>query len=201
MIYNDLILHADVWNKLNSYLAKDKLPNAFLFHGNDGSGKEAHAIEFAALINCSNTNNNQICNICESCKRMKILQHGNLKIIHPMPRGKIKKTSDSPFDLLSKSEIENYKDQILLKSKNPYYKIRLEKSNSILINSIRSIKKELILSPIENGKNIVLIFEAEKLCYPNNISANALLKTLEEPPENTLFILITANISQIIDLD
>jgi DNA polymerase-3 subunit delta' len=85
------------------------------------------------------------------------------------------------------------------KAIDPYYNIEVPKSNSILINSIRSLKKELTLSKIEKGWNIILILEAEKLCYPNNVAANALLKILEEPPEKTLFILITSNHSKIID--
>ena len=44
-----------------------------------------------------------------------------------------------------------------------------------------------------------MILDAEKLCYPNNVSANSLLKILEEPPEKTLFILITSNYSKIIN--
>ena len=70
-----------------------------------------------------------------------------------MPASKTSKTSDSPLKSLSKSELEDYNNQLLLKSQNPYYKIKLPKSNSILINSIRSLKKELLLrthtSPVQ----------------------------------------------------
>ena len=200
MIYNNLIMQPKIWAKLNNYLKKGKLPNAFLFYRDSGAGKEAHAIELAALINCLNMKNFKSCGECGSCKKMKILQHGNLKIIHPMPRGKKNISSDSsPFDSLSKSDMEDYKKNVFLKSQNPYHKIKLAKSNSILINSIRSLKKDLFLTPIEQGWNIVLILDAEKLCYPNNVSANSLLKILEEPPEKTLFILITSNYSKIIN--
>ena len=199
MIYDNLIIHPKIWEKLTDYFTKDKLPHAFLLYGNNGIGKEAHAIEFASLINCTKKTQLDSCGKCSSCKKMKILQHGNLKLIHPMPRGKTGKTMDSPFKSLSKSELENYNNQLLLKSQNPYYKIKLPQSNAILINSIRSLKKELLLSSIEEGWNIILILEAEKLCYPNNVSANSLLKILEEPPEKTLFILITNSYSKIID--
>ena len=52
MIYENLIIQTEVWKKLKSYHVKEKIPNAFLFHGEDGSGKEGHAIELASLINC-----------------------------------------------------------------------------------------------------------------------------------------------------
>ena len=198
MIYQNLIIQSSVWNKLNNYLNKKKLPNALLFHGNNGLGKEGHALEFSALINCIQPANGQSCGRCDSCQKMKTLQHGNLKLIPPLPAAK-NKSSTSPLENLTKSEVESYQDMLSSKAIDPYYNIEVPKSNSILINSIRSLKKELTLSKIEKGWNIILILEAEKLCYPNNVAANALLKILEEPPEKTLFILITSNYSKIID--
>ena len=44
-----------------------------------------------------------------------------------------------------------------------------------------------------------MILNAEKLCYPNTESANALLKILEEPPDKTLFILVTSKINMLLD--
>jgi len=199
MIYNQLIIQPKIWGNLTDYFNKNKLPHALLLYGNEGVGKEAHAIEFASFINCTAKHELESCGMCNSCRKMKILQHGNLKLIHPMPRKKTMKNFDSPLKSFSKSELEDYNNQLISKGKNPYYKINLLKSNSILINSIRSLKKDLTLSSIEKGWNIILIMEAEKLCYPNNISANSLLKILEEPPKKTLFILTTSNYSKIID--
>jgi len=199
MIYKNANINQKIWERLNDYLIKDKLPNALLFHGYDGVGKEACAIEFATIINCNNKMAHASCGECISCVKMKKMQHGNIKLIHPMPRLKSKTSSGSPLENLSKTEIENYTEQLILKSNNPYYKINLPNSNSILINSIRYLKKELQLSSIEKGWNIVLILDADRLSYPSNVSANALLKILEEPPEKTLFILTTSNYSKIID--
>tara|TARA_B100000530_G_scaffold336413_1_gene291028 strand:+ start:381 stop:1601 length:1221 start_codon:yes stop_codon:yes gene_type:complete len=198
MIYSNLIIQPNAWNKLNNYFHNKKLPNALLFYGNNGLGKEGHAIEFAALINCLQPENKKSCGKCMSCQKIKTFQHGNVKLIHPLPTGK-QNSAKSPLENLTKSELENYQDMLSLKSTNPYYKIEVPKSNSILINSIRSLKKDLSLSKIEKGWNIIIILEAEKLCYPSNVAANALLKILEEPPEKTLFILITSNYSKIID--
>ena len=51
----------------------------------------------------------------------------------------------------------------------------------------------------DSKTKLYLIFDAEKLCYPNQEAANALLKILEEPNKNHLFILVTSNINKIID--
>ena len=55
------------------------------------------------------------------------------------------------------------------------------------------------MSTIDKGWTVVLIFKAEKLCVPQPTGANALLKVLEEPPEKTIFILVTSEISMIMD--
>jgi len=53
-------------------------------------------------------------------------------------------------------------------------------------------------APVEGARKVLLIFEAEKLCLPPAIAANALLKTLEEPPPSTVVILVTANADELI---
>ena len=52
MIYSNLILNNEIRDKINSFYLNNRLPNAFIFHGIEGIGKEAHAIEFFAFINC-----------------------------------------------------------------------------------------------------------------------------------------------------
>ena len=52
MIFDKLILNHNVWDKLSSAVNNNKVPNAFIFSGIDGTGKEAHAIEFSAFLNC-----------------------------------------------------------------------------------------------------------------------------------------------------
>ena len=50
MIYKNLIKNKKVWSQLNTMVENNKLPHALLFHGPEGCGKEAHAIELAALL-------------------------------------------------------------------------------------------------------------------------------------------------------
>ena len=57
MIYNNLILNNNIFNQLIKIIESNTIPNAFLFYGNDGIGKVAHAIEFSALLNCQRIEN------------------------------------------------------------------------------------------------------------------------------------------------
>ncbi len=67
--------------------------------------------------------------------------------------------------------------------------------NFIKIDQIREVVKKCSLSPFESEKRIIIIDSAEKM---NRESANSLLKTLEEPPEDVIFFLITSKLSGII---
>ena len=188
MIYDNLILNEKIWSQLKMMVHNNKLPHALLFHGPDGVGKEAHAIELAALLN---NNRDQVTQI-------KKFQHPNINLILPMPREKSIKKQSSAIDCLSDKSLEELIRMKQIKMQNPYEKVQFNKATNILINSIRDIKKNLHFNAI-TGSRVYLIFDAEKLCYPKLESGNALLKILEEPPSNTFFILITSNKEKIID--
>ena len=85
MIYSDLILNEEVFLGLKNAWQTNRLPHALIFHGQSGIGKEAHAIEFSALINCSSVVGNRACGNCSNCIRIKSFQHGNVKLVVPMP--------------------------------------------------------------------------------------------------------------------
>ena len=200
MIYNDLIINKDTFKTLTNFHKSNRIQNAYIFHGNNGIGKEAHALEFFALINCSNVlNDGSACRECSSCKKTVSMQHELLSITLPFPKSKNINKNDSSLKALNDKDLESLTAQLKIKGTNPYYKINLEKANTILINSIKDIKKNISLSVPSNSYRLNLILNAEKLCYPNQESANALLKILEEPTNNNFFILITSDISKIID--
>ena len=179
MIYSDLILNKYTFDKLISFHNKDHLPNAFIFHGNEGVGKEAHALEFFAFINCEKNNRRYACGQCKSCNKVKKIQHELLNIIVPLPKTKSLSKNDDPLNALSTKEQTELINQFSEKGKNPYYKIALDKANTIIINSIKNINNISSLSIPEGQIKLHLIFEAEKMCYPKQESANALLKMLE----------------------
>ena len=200
MIYNDLLINKDKLDQLIHFFKNDRIQNAYIFHGNNGIGKEAHAIEFFALINCVDLlKNNTACGHCISCKKISSMQHELLSITLPFPKSKNINKNDSSLKALNEKDLESLTTQLKIKGTNPYYKINLDRANTIIINSIKDIKKKISLSIPKDSYRLHLILNAEKLCYPNQESANALLKILEEPTENNFFILITNDISKIID--
>jgi len=176
------------------------MSHALLFHGFEGVGKEAHAIELCALLNCRNLINNSSCGNCTSCKKIKTFQHENIKLIVPLPRGKITSPADSTIKAFKNEKmLTDYQAMTKNKGTDPYYKIKIKGANTILINSVREIKQDISLSISQNEWKFILIFEAEKLCFPNSTAGHALLKLLEEPPERTIIILVTSNSEMLLD--
>ena len=192
MIYDNLILNDKIWFEIEKMVENNKLPHALLFHGPNGSGKEAHALELAALLNNYNNNNNN--------NKVKInkFQHPNINLIIPMPREKNINKRSNALDCLSEKSFEHLIEMKKKKMQSPYQNVQFDKASSILINSVRDIKKNLHLS-VDQGSVVHIIFEAEKLCLPKTEPGNALLKILEEPPSNTFFILVASNKDKLLD--
>lgn len=191
MIYPDLVLQQSPWERLLAAHRAQRLAHAHLFYGPAGSGKEGHAIELAAALNCHNLGQDGACGKCPSCRKMVTLQHPDLQIIVPLPRRNAIKKDDPPLKALKPADIEDLTNQLAAKGADPYQKIALDGAQSILINSIRELRRLVALKPVEGGTRIILIFDADKLAGNNVAAANALLKLLEEPPPATVLVLVT----------
>ncbi|NCQ16766.1 MAG: hypothetical protein COZ80_10650 [Ignavibacteria bacterium CG_4_8_14_3_um_filter_37_9] len=168
-----------VKNSLYLLLHNKKLPHGVILFGDEGLGKDAVALMLANLLSgfSSGTPN--------------FTENINIKFITAFPRGKNETDSDGPFDKIPASEFEKIRTELRKKGLNPYYKIEIPNANDIKINSIREIQKYLSLTPNSSQTRVVIISNADLM---NETSQNALLKNLEEPPDNTFFILTTNNI-------
>lgn len=191
MIYSDLILHTNQWRRLVAAFSQGRLAHAYLFYGPAGSGKEAHAVELAALVNCREPGKEGACGQCPSCRKVQVLQHPNIQLVVPLPRRNDITKNDPPLKALKPADLDDLTGQIASKAQDPYFKIRLKGAQTILINSVRELRRTAYLKPGEPGWRTILIFEAEKLCTGQGAAANALLKLLEEPPAWTVFVLVT----------
>jgi DNA polymerase III subunit delta' len=175
---------------LNNFLQSKSIPHAFLFTGIDGVGKDNTAIQFAkALATNENSKESE-----KAVRLIEQLQEPYVKLIFPLPRGKNETDTSSPTEKLTQDEIELVREQIDIKSGNPFHKISIPKANLIKINSIRDIKKFLSMDYDEIGYRFVIISDAHLM---NEESQNALLKSLEEPPDKVIFILTTPYVSKL----
>lgn len=158
----------EAWNSLNGLRAH--LPNALLIKGAAGIGKLDMALNFAQSLLCeAPTNEGLPCCQCNSCHWFEQDAHPDFRLIQP--------------DALSITEEGSEKEG----GKKP--------SREISVDQIRALASFANLSAHRGGYRIVLIHPAESM---NHNSANAVLKTLEEPTEKLLFILVTHKPQQLL---
>jgi len=194
MTLDILSVQARVWERLSQIRISKQVGGAYLFSGPVGCGKESLAIRFAQLLNCE-TFSEKPCDTCPSCQRFRQLQHEKLKLIFPLPTVRKKKVDGSgTSSTIGKGDMELVTEAIAKKAEDHFHKIKIPKSTRILIQSIRELRKTLYLKSEPSGRKIVLIFDAHLLSVGIGEAANALLKILEEPPENTTLILVTDHV-------
>ncbi|MCK5742584.1 MAG: DNA polymerase III subunit [Chlorobi bacterium] len=186
------------WNKitgqhrikeiLSKAIDEGKIAHAYILTGDEGVGKDALALEFAKVLNCSSPRRVdgiiEACGECADCAQAEKLQHPNINMIFALPTGK----SNSGKEL-NNEQIAEVREQIELKAADNYYKLAVPKASSVRISTIRDIKKKLSLSNSFRGRHCVLLFDADMMTTE---SANAFLKTLEEPHDNVTLILTTS---------
>ena len=189
MSWHRIIGQQRVKEILVSALRSGRLPHAYAFVGLDGVGKDGAALELAKLLHCE-VGGEEACDKCPSCVRLNLLQHPDLRFVVALPVGKGEKADDPPLEKLSQMDIEAIREQFRLKADDPYHRIVIPKASIIKINSIRDIRRESSLSTSGRGKRVIIISRADEM---GDAAANTLLKTLEEPGENTMLILTTSH--------
>lgn len=143
------------------------LPHAMLFRGQAGTGKFEFAMHLSNALLCQSlTELKQACGSCPSCTWFKEGHHPDFRLISP-------------------EDADDNDDAAINLSKK-----KTTKKSQISVAQIRQLNNFLSLSSHQvNSLRFILIAPADTL---NIASANALLKMLEEPPANTLFILVTS---------
>lgn len=156
--------------------------HALLLTGRAGIGKLAWARSLAKAKLCEQVDTTAIaCGTCASCCWFEQNQHPNFRLLMPEVLSEAGGHSDtSKADSLSESGDINSKKKL---------------SQQITIAQIRELDDFVYLSAHQNNDRLVLIHPAEAM---NHAAANALLKKLEEPPPNVVFILVTHNPSALL---
>lgn len=142
----------------------EHMPHAILLHGPAGVGKYALAIELARWALCQQPGETGACGVCDACNWF---DHGN----HP------------DFRLVEPMEAEAEEGEAATAKKAPKKGGRL-----IKVEAIREITQFLNLTAHRGGWRVALFHPAELM---NPAAANALLKTLEEPPARVLLLLVS----------
>lgn len=192
MFFRDIIGQSEIKQRLTASVSSNRISHAQLIFGPEGCGSLPIAVAYARYIHCTNRSAEDSCGECPSCTKYNKLVHPDLHFAFP-----IKSLKETP---VSDSFIAEWRDAFL---DNPYLSIdewteKIEADNKQLIipeKESGEILRKLNLTTFEAEYKIMIIWMPEKM---NLTSANKLLKILEEPPEKTLFLLVTENEDQLL---
>ena len=170
--------HQPAWVQLQQL--RERLPHALLFHGAAGTGKSSFIESFAQALLCENVRpDGHACGSCVSCGWFTQGNHPDYRRVRPEaledepPEGE--EGTDSDTGKKTKS------------TKAP--------SKEIKIEQIRNLADFMNISTHRQGLRVVVLYPAEALNTP---ASNALLKTLEEPPPNTVFLLASNSLDRLL---
>ncbi|MCX6256094.1 MAG: DNA polymerase III subunit delta [Bacteroidia bacterium] len=173
---------------------EERVSHAQLFTGPEGCGSMALALAYARFVSCENRSEHDSCGICKSCVKYEKMIHPDLHFVFPVIKGK--KTTDPVSD----NYIEEWREFV---KKSPYFTINnwldsIEVGNAqgmIFASEASEIIKKLSLKTFESDFKIMIIWLPEKM---HQATANKLLKMIEEPPEKTLFLLVSEEPDKVI---
>ena len=207
-MFRDIVGRKDLIERLISAVHAGRIPHAQLFWGPSGDQKLALAIAYAQYINCQHKIHasdghdlggisSDACGKCPSCIKFQKLVHPDLHFIYPnnINGGTIKK------DSRSLDYIEEWRQIYLATGGEFSYNEWIEKmgigNRQALINirDGRQILQDLSLKSSEAKFRTIVIWLIEKL---NIEAASTLLKTVEEPEPQTVFLVLSENPDQVL---
>ena len=190
MLFNQIIGQDEVKRQLCASVREGRIPHAQLFTGISGIGKLQLALAYAQYLNCPHRTETDSCGTCPTCLQFEKLQHPDLHFVFPIVG------SDEVCD----NFLEPWREIIL---KNGYFDLEdwhkalgvETKQSMIYEKESGEILRKLSLKPYGDGYKVMVIWQPEKM---NTTTANKLLKLLEEPPEKTVFLLVSEHPEQLL---
>jgi DNA polymerase III subunit delta' len=164
-MFATLIGNDEVKESLRHLLVSERVPGSLLFTGEEGIGKKLFALELAKAMNCRHRVGVEACDECSSCKRI----------------------SRSTFPPFGKDDDDKER---LIWSEHADVAMARPYKNIIRVKVMRELEREANFRPFEGAARVLIVEDADTM---NDQAANALLKTLEEPPPTSHLILTTSN--------
>jgi DNA polymerase-3 subunit delta' len=199
--FNHITGQEEIKKKLIRTVAENRVSHAQLFHGPEGSRKLAIAIAYAQFINCRDRHINDdgtgdSCGKCPSCVKFDKLAHPDLHFIFPVATSKEVDKSPMSRDFLKIWRQSLLENDFRLTLNEWYAAAGYEKKQGIInAEDCSEILRTLSYKSYESEFKVMVIWMADRLYHS---AAPKILKILEEPPEKSLFILITESPEKIL---
>ena len=189
MLFNAVLGHDTQKKSLTDSLAIERIPHAQLFEGDDGHGLLTVALAYANAVVCGDNPEGA------SMQKAIGMVHPDIHFVFPTAITYDVKTKPTSNDFL-----EKWRSFV---SEQPFgslydwmrYLGAENKQGVINVNDALSVMQKISLKSFEGGWKCVIIWHAEKLTVA---ASNKLLKSIEEPPAKTLFLLLCPDAFQLI---
>lgn len=166
-----------------------RVPHAILFHEDDGGGAFPLALAFLQYLYCRHRSGGDSCGQCPSCGKIAKLIHPDVHFVFPTAAGVLSEQYMEPLRRLV-AEHPAFTEAELLEVLGLEGKIPM-----IAVAESRRLLEKLSLSALEGGYRAVVIYLPERM---NAEAANRLLKMIEEPPQQTQFLLISHQVEKVL---
>lgn len=192
MFFKEVVGQHDIKQRLVSTANEGFIPHAQLFGGPEGVGKLPLAIAYAQYINCENPQNGEACGVCKSCSKYNKLAHPDLHFVFPI----IKKDKKEVCDDYISDWREFIRQNIYFGLSHWLAFIGAENAQGMIYaKESEEIMRKLNLKVYEARYKTMIIWLPEKM---HEACANKLLKIIEEPLGDTVFILVSDSPDNII---
>lgn len=186
MFFRDVIGQEEAKQRLIREAKEGKIAHARLFCGPEGIGKLPLAIAYARYLSCQNPGEDDACGHCPNCMKYNKLAHPDLHFVFPVIKIKSKDTVSDDF-------LAEWRELI---GQTPYFNLNIwlkemgaeNQQAQIYVKESDEIIRKLNLKSSQGGYKIMIIWLPEKM---NVECSNKLLKLLEEPPSQTIFLLVS----------
>ncbi len=185
MKFSDIPGQRETIGRLISTVKSERVSHAQLFTGPEGCGNLALALAYARYVSCENRSDVDSCGTCKSCVKYEKMIHPDLHFVFPV----VKKDTDPVSDKF----IDKWREFAAV---SPYFSLTkwlnyIGAGNAqglIFTSEAAEILRKLTLKSYESDFKVMIIWLPEKM---HQVTANKLLKLIEEPPEKTLFLLVS----------
>jgi DNA polymerase III subunit delta' len=182
-----LVGHEDIRRSLGTAVEHGDLPGSVLLHGPVGIGKQRIALWLAQRLVCETPNGGEPCNRCRSCHLASHLEHPDVHWFFPLPRPK----SSGSREKLGEALEEARAAELEVRRAEPYRAFLPGEPVGLYVSQMQILRRMAVTRPAMSKRKVFIIGAAESLVSQEASpeAANALLKVLEEPPTDTVFVL------------
>lgn len=197
MYFKDIIGQEDIKRKLTAEARQGRIAHAQMLCGPEGCGSMPLALAYARYLLCESPNETDACGECRSCRMMDKLQHPDMHFAFPIYKKKNKGANSPTY---CDEFLKEWRDMIL---NSPYFGMEewMNECNAenqqlrIFASESDAMSRKLSLMSSQGGRKVLLMWMPEKMMEE---CANKILKLLEEPPAQTVFLLVSENPDQIL---